>query len=212
MLPDPTTRHPLVLPNGTVDEATVFLNQVIDHPNIEIGNYTYYNDATRPKDYAKTLVPYLFPGAPERVKIGKFCQFAEGLEIITTTANHPMHGVSTYPFMVFDQDRFASYVAALPPGRDTIIGHDCWFGRKTTVLPGARIGNGVIVGAKSVVGGRVPDFAVVAGNPAKTIRHRFRPETVAQLNAIAWWNWPAERIESALPAIEQGDIAALAKA
>ena len=44
-LPDPNTRNPLVFPDGSHDKATVFLNQVINHPNIEIGDFTYYNDA-----------------------------------------------------------------------------------------------------------------------------------------------------------------------
>ena len=36
MLPNPRTKNPLVFPNGLHDEATVFLSEVIDHPNIEI--------------------------------------------------------------------------------------------------------------------------------------------------------------------------------
>jgi virginiamycin A acetyltransferase len=70
----------------------------------------------------------------------------------------------------------------------------------------------VIVGAGAVVAGRVPDYAVVAGNPARTIRMRFSAETIAALNRIAWWNWPPERIEAHLPELMGADPAALERA
>jgi virginiamycin A acetyltransferase len=56
-LPDPTTQHPLILPGSVVDKATVLLNQVVDHMNIRIGDWTYYNDRTLPEDFAGTLAP-----------------------------------------------------------------------------------------------------------------------------------------------------------
>ena len=119
-----------------------------------------------------------------------------------------MRGVSTFPFPVFDADRRAGYQ---PDQRDTIIGHDVWFGHGALVLPGARIGNGVIVGAGAVVGGIVPDYAVVAGNPAQVLRMRFSPDEIAQLNALAWWDWPADRIEAARDVLCEGTPRDLAR-
>lgn len=78
-------------------------------------------------------------------------------------------------------------------------------------MPGAELGNGVIVGARSVLRGRVPDFAIVTGNPAKVVRMRYDAETVARLLAVAWWDMPKSKIETALPAIEIGDVSALEK-
>lgn len=77
------------------------------------------------------------------------------------------------------------------------------------MLPGARIGNGVIVGAQAVVAGDVPDYAVVSGNPAAVRRMRFAPEIVAALLELAWWDWPIETILAHEAAICGGDIAAL---
>ncbi|GGX48183.1 acetyltransferase [Tateyamaria omphalii] len=208
-LPDPRLRNPLMLPQGVRDPATVFLTEVIDHPNIQVGDWTYYNDRTLPENYAETLAPYLFPGAPEHLRIGRFCQIAQGVQFVTATANHPMTGASTFPFAVFDPPRFGSYRASLPRGRDTIVGHDCWIGREAMLLPGAELGNGVIVAARSVVRGPVPDFAVVAGNPAKVIRMRYDDQTIQRLNALAWWSWASDQIERAIGAIEAGDVAAL---
>jgi acetyltransferase-like isoleucine patch superfamily enzyme len=52
-----------------------------------------------------------------------------------------------------------------------VIGAGCWLGTGTVILPGARIGRNVAVAAGSVVRGEVPDFCVVAGMPAKVVRH-----------------------------------------
>ena len=117
-LPDSYSRNPLIFPDGSRDKGTVFLNQVIDHPNIEIGDFTYFHDASLPEDYAAHLARYVFPGAPEQLKTGKFCQIAQGVQIITAPANHPMDGISTYPFAVFDPARFPTYRETLPRGND----------------------------------------------------------------------------------------------
>jgi acetyltransferase-like isoleucine patch superfamily enzyme len=55
-------------------------------------------------------------------------------------------------------------------GKPIVIGEDCWFGGNCVVLPGVTIGNGVTVGAGSVVTKDVPDYVVVVGNPAGVIR------------------------------------------
>jgi acetyltransferase-like isoleucine patch superfamily enzyme len=52
------------------------------------------------------------------------------------------------------------------------IGRGAWLGAHAVVLPGVRIGEGAVVGAGSVVKTDVPDNAIVAGIPARLIRHR----------------------------------------
>ncbi len=59
-----------------------------------------------------------------------------------------------------------------PPRRSVCIGDDVWIGTRVILLPGVNIGNHVIIGAGSVVTRDVPEWAVVAGNPAKIIRFR----------------------------------------
>lgn len=206
---DATKTHPMRLPNGQINTGLVYLNQVIDHPNITVGDYSYASSSNPPTDWAARLAPYTYPGAPERVRIGRFCQIADGVQIITGSANHPMAGFSTYPFTIFDFARLKDYVDQLGQIPDTEIGNDVWLGDGATVLPGARIGNGVIVGARAVVGGNIPDYAIVVGNPGRVLRLRFPPDVIARLLALRWWDWPIEKIERATPYLAQTDIDAL---
>lgn len=53
-----------------------------------------------------------------------------------------------------------------------VIGNDVWIGTRAIILPGVRIGNGVIIGAGAIVTKDVPDYAVMGGVPAKIIRFR----------------------------------------
>lgn len=55
-------------------------------------------------------------------------------------------------------------------GKEIHVGEDCWIGGNVTILPGVNIGRGSVVGAGSVVTKSVPDFTVVAGNPARVLR------------------------------------------
>lgn len=206
--PAPDTRHPLILPDGTAHPGTVFLNAVIDHPRIEIGDYSYASAHHPPTDWAARLAPYLMEMSPERLIIGRFCQIADGAVFVTASANHRHDGFSSFPFAVFDG--FGDGRASLPgPGPDTIVGNDVWIGQGARILPGARLGDGAIVGAGAVVGGSVPPYTVIAGNPGRVIRHRFDPETVRRIRALAWWDWPIGHIQAQEAAICGADISAL---
>ncbi|MEO0402102.1 MAG: CatB-related O-acetyltransferase [Pseudomonadota bacterium] len=204
--PDAGRAYPVTLPDGSEHRGTVFLNKVIDHPGWAVGDYTYASDFEPPTDWASRLAPYQFGSGRDMLRIGKFCQIAHGVRFLTAGANHAVDGVTTFPFPIFDADRIAHYQ---PDTRDTTIGHDVWLGYGALVCPGAQIGNGVIVGAGAVVRGTVPDYAVLSGNPARVARMRFDPDTVNDLTAVCWWDWPADKVARAVPALLGGDIAAL---
>ncbi|MEM1429477.1 MAG: CatB-related O-acetyltransferase [Pseudomonadota bacterium] len=208
--PAPETLHPISLPDGGTHPGTVFLSAAIDHPRFEVGVYSYASDRDPPAEggWAARLAPHLYDFSPERLRVGKFCQIAHGVRFITASANHRYDGISSYPFAIF-----GGGVAGRPsmpgPGADTEIGHDVWFGEAAMVMPGARIGSGVIVGAGAVVAGNVPDYAVVAGNPARVLRFRFPPETIEALLELAWWTWPIEQILAHEAEICGADVEAL---
>jgi virginiamycin A acetyltransferase len=211
-LPDVSRRHPLVFPDGTAHPEMVQLSAVIDHPNWKIGRHAYANDFDPPADWARRLAPYLYPGAPERLEIGPFCQIAHGVRFVTASANHPMDGISTYPFAVLDPAALTAYKDAFTGLPDTVIGPDCWIGHGALILPVARLGAGVVVGAGAVVRGEVPPYAIVAGNPARLIRRRFDAADIARLLDLAWWERETAWIERHMDLILAGDVAALARA
>ncbi len=206
-LPDPQRRYPVTLPDGTEHAGTVFLSQAIDHPAFEVGDYTYASDFDPPEDWANRLAPYLFPASAEKLRIGRFCQIAHGVRFITSSANHAMDGLTTYPFPIFQPDQMDGYQ---PDKRDTIIGHDVWLGYGAMVMPGANIGNGVIIGAGSVVRGTIPDYAIVTGNPGTVLRYRFSAQDIERLQHLRWWDWPTTHIVRAEKSLLSGDLSALA--
>lgn len=56
------------------DTQTVYLKDVVTDPNIEIGDYTIYNDFVHdPCDFEKNNVLYHYPINGDRLIIGKFC-------------------------------------------------------------------------------------------------------------------------------------------
>ncbi|THD85258.1 CatB-related O-acetyltransferase [Aliigemmobacter aestuarii] len=201
--------HPMRFADGRRNPCIAHLARVIDHPNIVVGHHTYANDFDPPDDWAARLAPYTYPGAPERLVIGPFGQIAHGVRFVTASANHPMGGFTTYPFAIFDPATLPLIMDQLTGLPDTVIGPDVWIGHGALILPGARLGAGVIVGAGAVVAGEVPPYTIVAGNPARPLRRRFPPKVVERLLALAWWDWPTERIRAALPALCGQDIAAL---
>lgn len=52
------------------------------------------------------------------------------------------------------------------------VGADCWIGEKATILRGATLGPGSVVGAATVVRGRYPPGSVIVGNPGRVVRRR----------------------------------------
>ena len=203
--PSPTDPHPMAgFPQ------VCFIRNTVKNPNVVVGDYTYYDDPEDSENFERNVL-YHYPFVGDKLVIGKFCALARGVKFIMNGANHKLTGFSTYPFGIFGQGWEAAVPAPadLPSRGDTVVGNDVWIGYDALVMPGVRIGNGAIVAARAVVVKDVPAYAVVGGNPAKVLKSRFPPETVAALEQIAWWNWPVEKITRHLKAIVSADLAAL---
>lgn len=203
--PDPTNPHPM---DGF--PQVCFIKNTVRNPNIVVGDYSYYDDPEDSENFERNVL-YHYPFLGDKLVIGKFCAIARGAKFIMNGANHKLSGVSTYPFQIFGNgwQKVMPRPGDLPYKGDTVVGHDVWIGYDVLVMPGVRIGNGAIVSSRSVVVQDVPDYAVVGGNPAKVIKERFAPDVVATLQAIAWWDWPIEKITRHLQAIVSGDVPAL---
>jgi acetyltransferase-like isoleucine patch superfamily enzyme len=143
-------------------------------------------------------------GKDAALKIGKFCSFAEGVKILLGE-EHRTDWVTTYPLSIlFDQaDRYPGHPRSKG---DVIIGNDVWIAMDVTILSGVEIGDGAVIGARSLVTQDVPAYAVVGGDPAKVIRFRFDEKTRNALRAIAWWDWPEAKIRDALPLLLSSDV------
>jgi virginiamycin A acetyltransferase len=190
-----------------------YLKNVIDAPNIVIGDYTYYDDPDGPEAFQRNVL-YHFPFIGDTLRIGKFCALARGVKFIMNGANHQMDGISTYPFFIFGNgwDSARPAPGELPYKGDTVIGNDVWIGYDVLVMPGVTIGDGAIVAARSVVTADVPPYTIVGGNPARPVRERFDADTAARLVALAWWDRPVGWITAHLALIRAGDVAALERA
>jgi virginiamycin A acetyltransferase len=187
----------------------------VRQPNIEIGDYTYYDDPHEPERFAEKCVLYHFDFIGDRLIIGRFTAIAAGVRFVMNGANHATSGLSTYPFQIFGHGWEEGFdPASLADGfrGDTIVGNDVWIGMEAVILPGSRIGDGAIVGARAVVSGTVPPYSVVVGNPARVVRLRFDEKTISRLLAIGWWDWPAERITRQVNLLRGNDVEALERA
>ena len=195
------------------DRETVYLKHVITNPNIIVGDFTMYNDFVRdPRDFEKNNVLYHFPINRDRLIMGKFCSIACGAKFLFTSANHTQKSLSTYPFPIFfdewDLD-VKDITSAWDRKGDIIIGNDVWIGYEAVIMSGVTIGDGAIIGARSVVTKDIPPYTIVGGVPARQIRRRFSEETIAALLELKWWNWPREKIARKIEAIKNGDMKAL---
>ncbi|MBB4045516.1 CatB-related O-acetyltransferase [Bacteroides reticulotermitis] len=72
---------------------------------------------------------------------------------------------------------------------DTIIGYDVWIGAQCYIRQGVRIGNGVVIGSNSFVNRDIPDYAIVAGTPARIMKYRFDKEMIEKINQTHYWEF-----------------------
>ena len=109
--------------------------------NIEVGRNLFINYNCTILDVAK-------------VNIGDNVLIAPNVSIYT--AGHPLHA----------DTRKTGYEYGIP----VTIGDNVWIGGNSIIMPGVTVGCNSVIGAGSVVTKDVPDWTVVAGNPARVIR------------------------------------------
>ena len=109
--------------------------------NIEVGDNFFANYNLTILDVAK-------------VKIGNNVMLAPNVSIYT--AGHPVHYEARNTMYEY--------------GIAVTIGDNCWIGGNVVICPGVNIGNGVVIGAGSVVTKDIPDNVIAAGNPCRVIR------------------------------------------
>jgi virginiamycin A acetyltransferase len=152
--------------------------------------------------------------------IGNFCSISSGLKF-TFYDKHFYQWVSAYPFLAYyskwkyDNGKTCYNSGVIDDSRfkpnPIVIENDVWIATNVTVKEGVRIGNGAVVAMESLVTKDVPPYALVGGNPARIIKHRFSQEQISELLEIAWWNWSDEKVVKFLPLLLSEDIDAFIK-
>lgn len=195
---------------------TELLHQTVTNPNILVkGTHSYYSHCWD-NGFERSVVRYLHGdavsqqweplGPIDKLRIGDYvCIAAEVVILMGGNHTHRIDWLSLYPFMETIQ------AAYLPKG-DTCLGDGSWIGMRAMLLPGVTIGEGAVVAAGSVVTADVEPYTIVGGNPARVIKRRFSPETIARLLALNLYDLPAEAFASIQPLLACDDIAALEQA
>lgn len=143
------------------------------------------------------------------LSIGAFCSIGERVQIFLG-GEHNTKWVTTYPFNAFGE-RWpkAIGIEGHPRTKGSVeIGNDVWIGKEAIILSGVRIGDGAVIGIRSVVTKDVPEYCIYAGNPATFVRGRFDKCTVGRLLRLRWWDWGDGRIGKAVPLLQSDRIGA----
>ncbi|EPL6463916.1 type B chloramphenicol O-acetyltransferase [Pseudomonas aeruginosa] len=188
------------------------LSEQVSNPNIRVGRYSYYSGYYHGHS-CDDCARYLMPDRDDvdKLVIGSFCSIGSGAAfIMAANQGHRAEWASTFPFhFMHEEPAFAGAVNGYQPAGDTLIGHEVWIGTEAMFMPGVRVGHGAIIGSRALVTGDVEPYAIVGGNPARTIRKRFSDGDIQNLLEMAWWDWPLADIEAAMPLLCTGDIPAL---
>lgn len=187
-MPDPDSDpriHPTAELKGCRLGRHVSIGERVILREVVVGDYSYFERH----------------GEAIYTSIGKFCSIAANVRL--NALAHPMERVTTHKITYRPNEyfKFAGVDGAFRDRRRASavrIGNDVWIGHGAVVMPGVSIADGAVVGANAVVTHDVDAYAIVAGSPARTLRHRFPEDVRGALLELAWWDWPADRLAEAL--------------
>ena len=168
-----------------VGHDTVIMQPAWVDDNCDIGKYTYIGTHSN----------------ITKAKIGNYCSIGNFVSI--GPGEHEIEAISTSTHFT-DGDIYEQLTK-----KDVTIGHDVWIGTKAIIRRGVHVGNGAIIGANSFVNHDVPDFAIVAGTPAKIIRYRFNKAKIKKITNSGWWNCDLQEAKEIIKKLEgeaQGNV------
>ena len=189
----------------------ITLDRLVTNPNIRVGRYSYYSGYYHGHGFDECARFLLPEEGVDKLVIGSFCSIGSGAAFIMAgNQGHRSDWISTFPFYWMPEiAAFGGARNGFEPAGDTVIGNDVWIGTEAIVMPGVKIGHGAVIGTRALVTKDVEPYAIVGGNPSKTLRMRFVEADIARLLALRWWDWSDDELKSAMPLLTDGDISAL---
>ncbi len=186
----------------------ITLDRQVKNPNLVVGKYSYYSGYYHGHSF-EDCARYLLPDeGADKLVIGSFCSIGSGAAFIMAgNQGHRNEWISTFPFFFMPEvPEFEGAENGYLPAGDTVIGNDVWIGSEAIIMPGIKIGDGAVIGTRALVTKDVEPYAIVGGNPARTIRKRFDDDDIARLLEMKWWEWPAERLKAAMPLMTGSNV------
>ncbi len=121
------------------------------------------------------------------LQIGNYCSIGHQVTALINR-DYDHQAVSTSPYLPVRPE--------MKRRGQILIGHDVWIGNGAVLMAGRRIGNGAVIGARTVVSKDVPPYTIAVGNPMTLVRKRFTDEQIEKLLAMRWWNWENDKLEA----------------
>lgn len=189
----------------------ITLDRLVTNPNIRVGRYSYYSGYYHGHGFDECARFLLPEEGVDKLVIGSFCSIGSGAAFIMAgNQGHRRDWISTFPFYWMPEiDAFEGARNGFEPAGDTVIGNDVWIGTEAIVMPGVKIGHGAVIGTRALVTKDVEPYAIVGGNPSKTLRMRFVEADIARLLELRWWDWSDDELKAAMPLLTDGDISTL---
>lgn len=202
------------------NKSIIFLKNIITKPRIFVGEYTTYTPISQDCiDFENQNILYYSKALSDKLIIGKFCQISSNVKFMMNAANHNYANFTTYGFGFLGEGwgsdsedplkRNLGYPSDHIIKGDIVVGNAVWLGYDCLIMPGVKIGDGAIIGARSVVTKDVPAYSLVAGNPAKIIRYLFDKKTIDLLLDLKWWNLSIKVITENIEIISGCDFSSL---
>lgn len=143
---------------------------VVAQGKLQMRNEGYTRMGTGVRIWSTIAPAQFYVGSEGRLSIGDDC-FLNGCLI----AAHQEVSIGRSAYIAPNAQIADSYAFGMQDAAAKTapihVGDDVWIATRAIILPGVRIGNGAVVGVGAVVAEDVPDYAIVAGVPAKIIRY-----------------------------------------
>jgi len=162
-----------------IPKTSTILGFTLIDKNSLIGDYTYINRFCEITS----------------ATIGNYCSIGSGVRI--GSGEHDLSLLSTSAVIT-------GHVAEELTLKPCKVGHDVWIGTQAFIKRGVSIGDGAVIGAHAVVTKDVPDYSIVAGNPARIIKYRIPTDLQETLIQSHWWDACPSEAKRILGDIERG--------